>query len=166
MERLRFYEVDFEYIEYIQKFEKKIMDSINSKSNRKFIGIVLKIDNLDYIVPLTSPKEKHKKMKNNIDFLKMDNGLLGAINFNNMFPVPKELYFEKDINLEADIKYKNLLINQISWCNVSSNKERIYRTAKKLYKEITSKKENSHFWSRCCDFILLEKIAKEYKKTN
>ena len=66
MERLRFYEVDFEYIEYIQKFEKKIMDSINSKSNRKFIGIVLKIDNLDYIVPLTSPKEKHKKMKNNI----------------------------------------------------------------------------------------------------
>ena len=114
MERLRFYEVDFEYIEYIQKFEKKIMDSINSKSNRKFIGIVLKIDNLDYIVPLTSPKEKHKKMKNNIDFLKMDNGLLGAINFNNMFPVPKELYFEKDINLEADIKYKNLLINQIS----------------------------------------------------
>ena len=164
MERLKFYEVDLDYLEYIKAFELKILDSSDSKSSRKFIGIVLRIDNLDYIVPLTSPKEKHKKMKNNIDFIKIDKGVLGAINFNNMFPVPEESCFEKDISLEEDYKYKNLLINQISWCNENTNKEKIYRTAERLYKEITLKKENSRFWKRCCNFSLLEKVAKEYKK--
>lgn len=39
------------------------------------------------IGPLLSPKEKHKNMKNSIDFLKLDEEKQGKINFNNMIPI-------------------------------------------------------------------------------
>lgn len=39
------------------------------------------------IGPLSSPKEKHKNMKNSIDFLKLDEEKQGKINFNNMIPI-------------------------------------------------------------------------------
>lgn len=42
-----------------------------------------------YFVPVSSPKDKHLKMKNPVDFMKLDKGALGAINFNDMIPVKK-----------------------------------------------------------------------------
>ena len=47
---------------------------------------------MKYFAPLSSPKQKHLKMKNDIDFYKLSNGKLGAINFNNMIPVPDGSY--------------------------------------------------------------------------
>lgn len=55
----------------------------------KKYGILFKIDTFEYFAPLSSPKLKHIKMKNTLDFLKIKNGELGAINFNNMIPVMK-----------------------------------------------------------------------------
>ena len=65
------------------------------KKNRQQFGIIrkilehlqtylFKIEDCEYFAPLSSPKPKHKKMKNTIDFLKIKNGELGAVNFNNM----------------------------------------------------------------------------------
>ena len=51
-----------------------------------------------YFVPVSSPKDKHLKMKNLVDFMKLDKGALGAINFNDMIPVKKGIY--KDIIFE------------------------------------------------------------------
>lgn len=42
-----------------------------------------------YFAPLSSPKPKHLKLKSKLDFLKIDNGKLGAIN--NMLPVTKKI---------------------------------------------------------------------------
>ena len=68
---------------------------------------------MEYFVPLSSPKEKHLKMKNTLDFLKLDNGKLGAINFNNMIPVTGNNYtlvnFDKENKSASDIKYILLL---------------------------------------------------------
>lgn len=35
--------------------------------------------------PLSSPKPKYQKLKSKLDFLKIDNCKLGAINFNNIY---------------------------------------------------------------------------------
>ena len=53
---------------------------------RPFIGILMTHDDIEYVIPLTSPKDKHKNMKNTMDFHKINGGKWGAINFNHMFP--------------------------------------------------------------------------------
>ena len=166
MKRLEFYTVDNGYIKYLQTFDKKIVDNSieNKKDNRKFIGIILEVNGLKYIAPLTSPKPKHKVMKNSLDFLKLDKGELGAINFNNMLPIVDGVCHRVNINIEINNKYRNLLRKQITWCNEIKNKEKILKNAEKLHKEISIKRENSRFWNRSCNFILLEIEAKNYKE--
>lgn len=56
---------------------------------RKYIGIVLEINGLSYFAPLSSFKQKHKKMKEGVDFIKIRD--YAVININNMIPVPKAL---------------------------------------------------------------------------
>ena len=70
--KLKFYDVELVYIEYLKRFEDKISDisSENLKNRRKFIGILIEIENINYVAPLTSPKEKHTKLKDTLDFLK------------------------------------------------------------------------------------------------
>ena len=55
----------------------------------------------EYFAPLSSPKPKHKNMKNTLDFFKIKNGELGAVNFNNMIPVNKNNYSLVDLNKET-----------------------------------------------------------------
>ena len=54
-------------------------------------------------------------MKNGKDFRKINQGIYGAINFNNMIPVVSEALIEIDINNLEDEKYKNLLFNQLNY---------------------------------------------------
>ena len=57
---------------------------------------------------LSSFKEKHKKMSDSIDFIKIKN--YAVINLNNMFPVPEGKYTYVDISKERNLKYKSLLL--------------------------------------------------------
>ena len=84
---MRIYIVKEDYINYLKKFDDNIRD--NKNESRPYIGILLEVNGMNYIAPLASPKEKHKSMKNNIDFFKLENGDLGVINLNNMIPVHK-----------------------------------------------------------------------------
>lgn len=121
--------------------------------------------NCKYFALLSSPKEKHLKMKNSIDFLKLDGGKLGAINFNNMIPVRKDniklIDLNEDFNIISDEKYKMLLQNQIFWLN--RNIEKVYSKSYKLYEKYVSKKLDSKIAKRCCNFKLLEQKCREYK---
>lgn len=54
---------------------------------RIFGRTLIELGDIMDIGPLSSPKEKHKNMKNSIDFLKLDEEKHGKINFNNMIPI-------------------------------------------------------------------------------
>lgn len=163
--RLKFYTVNTEYILYLKKYDIKIMENSGNKSQRPYIGILFEIDNKKYLAPLTSPKPKHLKMKNTLDFIKIDGGKLGAINLNNMFPVIDQVIIPKNIKLEENLNYKELLTDQINWCNKKENSTNILKKAEALYNEMTQKKENSIFWNRCCNFKILEDKSSEYLLT-
>lgn len=163
--RLKFYTVNTEYMLYLKKYDIKIMENSGNKSQRPYIGILFEIDNKKYLAPLTSPKPKHLKMKNTLDFIKIDGGKLGAINLNNMFPVIDQVIIPKNIKLEENLNYKELLTDQINWCNKKENSTNILKKAEALYNEITQKKENSIFWNRCCNFKILEDKSSEYLLT-
>lgn len=160
--KLKFYTVTEEYMIYLKKYDEKVMDNRGVKNKRPYIGVLFEIDRKKYLAPLSSPKPKHLTMKNSLDFVKINQGKFGVINLNNMFPVVEEVIIEKNINLEEDNKYKELLVNQLDWCNKMENRDNIYRKVEKLYKEILNKKEQSRFWNRCCDFSLLEEKAIEF----
>ena len=134
------------------------------KEKRPYIGIVLNVDGILFFAPFTSPKEKHLKMKNAIDFIKIDKGKLGAINFNNMIPIPFEECIKINVEKEIDTKYKNLLYKQINWCNQKENKQLILSKAKKLYNKYIENKLPSNIKNRCCNFIILEEKLKQYDK--
>ena len=67
-------------------------------------------------------------MKNDIDFYKLSNGKLGAINFNNMIPVPDgSIYFNRHKTQSLtyqEQKYVTLLRNQLRWLNPDGEKLR------------------------------------------
>ena len=138
------------------------MKAYDIKVKRPFIGIILKINDINYFAPLSSPKEKHKKMKNNIDFLKINNGRDGVINLNNMIPIPRQNFYKIDINeeIKKDKKYGLILKYQIIWCN--KNIEKITKNAEKLYFLISNNKANLNIKQRCCDFKFLETKLNQY----
>lgn len=115
-QKLNFYEVDDEYIEYLSLYDEKIMNAKirERKFKRKYIGILFEINNVLYIAPLSSYKDKHKKMKERIDFIKIGN--MSVINLNNMFPVDEKNIKRVEIEKEKDINYKQLLRNEYNLC--------------------------------------------------
>ena len=124
------------------------------------------MNNCKYFAPLTSPKEKHQTMNTTLDFLKLDNGRLGAINFNNMLPVTNKNIIKLDLDKECltktEEKYTKLLKEQIYWLN--RNDEKLYNRSKKLYDKYISGTLNKNIAKRCCNFKLLEEKCKEYNK--
>ena len=95
---LQIVRVNSKYCDYLREFDNKVIYNNNGKELRPFIGILFNIENIEYFAPLSSPKPKHKKMKNTIDFFKIKNGELGAVNFNNMIPVTNLNYTLVDLN--------------------------------------------------------------------
>lgn len=138
---------------------------MDKKSSRPFVGIIFSIMDFKYYAPLTSPKPKHLHMSNQIDFLKINTGIWGAINFNNMIPVNdfsiKEISMRMDEDDTQDVvMYKQLLMNQLSWCN--SHRDSILKQAEKLYILIVNDKAWKSLSDRCCNFSEDEKRCKEY----
>ena len=105
-------------------------------------------------------------MKSTIDFLKIDRGKLGAINFNNMLPVTKkniiELDLDKDAVNESEEKYIKLLKSQLYWLN--RNSEILYKKSKNLYNKYLNGTLNENILKRCCNFKLLEEKCNKYNQ--
>ena len=157
--------INTDYCEYLRQFEDKVPYNKNDKELRPFIGILFEIDVCEYFAPLSSPKPKHKKMKNSLDFVKIKDGDLGAINFNNMIPVTVENYSLVDLDKKDNgdkEKYRKLLLEQLNWLN--HNREKIINKANKLYDLYICGKLPLNIIERCCDFKLLEEKCREYIK--
>lgn len=164
-----FYMVDPIYCDYLRKSDPCVPYTMEKKAIRPFVGIVFSINNVHYYAPLTSPKRKHLQMKNQVDFLKINDGKWGAINFNNMIPVHPDNLTKVNLKIldtdsPADKAYKNLLSNQLSWC--TSNRKIILKQAEKLYWLIVNGKAWDHLIHRCCNFALDETLCNAYNVEN
>ena len=170
-DKLYFITLTSNYLKYLGIYENKV----SLKSNRPFIGIVFKVNNKEYFAPLSSPKEKHKGMKTNIDFFKIDKGNLGIINFNNMIPVINNDLCRNKLDLELlskslntdDIKYFRLLKNQLEYCE--KNKNIILAKAEKIYNIFTKNldklsESQKKMYRRVINFKVLEHASKEFEK--
>ena len=57
--KLNLYSISDKYIKYLRKFEDKIYDNKEEirVRTRKYLGIVLTINNCNYYIPMSSPKK-------------------------------------------------------------------------------------------------------------
>ena len=161
---MKFYHIKEDFITYLRQFDTKIAE--NKNQTRPYVGIVLEVNSVKYYAPFSSPKPKHKKMKNGKDFRKINNGLYGAINFNNMIPVLDSALIAIDIANIADVKYRRLLQNQYN--SIKADEKGILKTAENLRKLIFDAETNlsAHdkvIKQRCCDLVLLEEKYIEWK---
>lgn len=156
--------VDANYCDYLRIFDNRVAYNKNEKELRPFVGILFTINDCEYFAPLSSPKPKHLKMHNTIDFFKIENGKLGAINFNNMIPVTKGNYKIIDLNKNnlssKEKKYQELLKDQLNWLN--ENYIQVKNKSYKLYNMYVNQKLSDNIRNRCCDFKLLEEKCNEY----
>ena len=172
-EKLNWYIIDREYVEYLKKCDNRVQNIDYGKSSKPYLGIVLNINNFDYYVPISSAKQKHYTMSENTDFVKITDGrrILSAINLNNMIPI-----LDKDVNLlkysdisnyynfenESDkLKYISLLRREMLIIN--NRKEDIVNRANNLYKT-KYEMPKSKMARRCCEFELLEEKCIEYNR--
>ena len=153
--KLKFYEVDSEYIKYLKENGDDKIPNVEYKKHKKFFcGVVLTINNFNYFAPVSSYNKKV-----HTSFLIMDKDRetnmlkpISSLRFSFMFPCPIEFLSQKDFSKE-DEKYRNLLRKELHYCNI--NREKIKKQANQVYKlginEMTRKKFN------ICDFKKLEK---------
>ena len=95
--------IDESYLDYLRNTEKRVPKSnYGANKYKPFFGELFFVGDLIYVTQVSSPKEKHEKLKNNLDFKKLYSSgqLIAVVNLNYMFPVP-----EKYI---ADVDYDNI----------------------------------------------------------
>jgi len=157
--------IDTNYCDFLRQFDKRVAYNKNNKTNRPFVGVLFEVNNFKYFAPLSSPKPKHLKMPNKTDFMRIDGGRLGAVNFNNMIPlidgVYKLLELDKTDLSVSEAEYQDLLIDQRNWLN--TNRVQLKKRAERLYKNYLINKIPKAMKLRCCNFPLLEQKCLEYK---
>lgn len=129
------------------------------QNNRKYIGVILNVNDMNYFAPLSSFKAKHEKMKKGLDFIKVGN--YAVININNMFPVPNGEYVYVDIQKEANHQYRKLLMTE--YRIIRKLQDKIRNNARELYKHKIDKGTSTALAKRCNDFVLLEEKCRVYR---
>lgn len=172
---MNWYIIDKDYVNYLCGYDSKVGYVEYGDKLKLHIGIIIEINNFKYYVPVSSPKEKHKKMRNGIDFQKIidneNNIFYAVININNMIPVPDKYVtklkyneiqnYRKFANDAEKDNYIYLLQQELYIINKLA--QTLTNNAKKLYDKVLTNTSSS-LSKRCCDFTLLEKKALEYVK--
>ena len=157
METLKLYRVSDKYIRFLKGMDSRVQD--NKDRRRPYVGVVLYVGEFRYFVPMESPKPNHANIKPGRHIMKLDNGKLGMLGFNNMIPVHDTAIIPFNIDDETDMKYAELLRRQVTVIN--RNKADIYDHATKTYYSVANKK-NRFLLGICCDFKRLEGACKRY----
>ena len=172
-ERLNLYHIDMKYIRNLHNIDDRV-SSVSpqiGKQHRVYIGIVVVCNEKKYLIPLSHPVEKHKRMSPRADFDKIydkNEKLIGVLNYNLMIPVEEQLLTKVSLKVNKDDStrdkyYKQLCIDEINWCR--KNADIIINKANCLYK-LCTEESNYKGKSRCLDFRRLEIECEKYNAKN
>lgn len=159
--QLIMYDVSEEYRNYLRKFDNRV----SKKENRKFYGIMVSNNKVDYYIPFTSQVNKNTNAQVTVN-IKQDDKIIAKLLINNMIPVN-----EKDVHI-VDIKkekFKDYYDAEIAYLRTDDVVNEIIYKVNNAFdiisknKKVNSKKYN-FFQKVCCDYPLLEEKCKEYNR--
>ena len=172
---MKLYAITDEYINYLRKFEKRVYDNKEDKRTvmRKYLGIVLKIKQLNYYIPMSSPKKsdyKDNEIRKSVipiirivSYKEIDNSpvLKGTLRISNMIPVPDSELMLYEPKNEKNKNYKILIEKELEF--IGKNENMIKKYANILYKQKINNYDVSYI-KNVVDFKLLEEKCIQYKK--
>ena len=153
---------------YFRKYESSPRKVVNERTHtRKYLGVVLDINEYKYYIPLSSPKITDYEDKEGVLTIRKDSFIIwrivstkkgieelkATIRFAGMIPVPDselELY---DIENEKDENYKNLVQEEMEY--IRKKDVKIENRAKTIYKKKIQNEESTNI-QKCLDFKDLE----------
>lgn len=164
--------INEDYTDFLRNnYEKRIPETDYGEDKLKpFFGELFRIGDLVYVTQVTSPKTRHIKLKQSIDFYKIyqNNKLISCVNLNYMFPVPISELSDMDYkNIDKYVKFKDeqtkskyiqLLKYELSVINTLD----LETAAADLYKRKYDKPQDK-VSLRCFDFKNLELGAEAWK---
>ena len=182
---LKFITIDKNYLKTLHDSCREVYYKPTGYEKKPYIGILIEENGIEYVIPLSSAKEKHKLWKN-VDtdrflifencetaekgtkdiYVKNKDGtfkhILSVIDLKKMIPIKSGLYSEVDLNPSKkdsvqEIKYKVLLNIEYTFCLKIIDS--VIQKASKLYEKQISTGKVIKF---CCDFKLLEEKCREY----
>jgi len=59
---------DSVYCDFLRQTDPCVPYTMDKKETRPFVGVVFEINGINYYAPLSSPKHKHLKMKNQLNW--------------------------------------------------------------------------------------------------
>jgi len=158
MDKLYFYKIDKEYLDYLYKFDNKVPKHVIVGKAKPFCGVVIAINGLNYFAPISSYSKKEftniaiKELDKNTKKIK----IISTIRFCYMIPAPDSVLTIINFK-EQDDYYNNLIVKEYLFCQ--DHKEDIRIRANKIYNL-----PSGHQWHKqCCKFKELETGCKEYE---
>ena len=173
---MELYSVTDGYIDYLKSVHTHVYSNkeITRINTRKYLGVVFENNGYKYFIPLSSPKESDfildrggKRIIRKDTYLilrivsqKHDGDeLRGTVRIANMIPVPDSELIYFDVEGEKDIKYKNLVMEELEYIRKYGNK--IVSRAKNVYnKHKNGSKEK--VMEYCLDYTDLERMHDEW----
>lgn len=170
--KLNLYSISDKYIKYLRKYEEKIYDNKEDtrSKTRKYLGVVLTINDYNYYIPMSSPKKsdyidyKNKVIRNDtktIIRIHDKSRLYGTLRISNMIPVPITELEPYSIADEKDLKYRDVIIGELRYIN--KNTEKIIKNAQIVYNQ-KCKNIDIGYIKNTVNFKLLEKKLKEWNE--
>ncbi|MCQ9124704.1 type III toxin-antitoxin system ToxN/AbiQ family toxin [Rodentibacter caecimuris] len=156
--RLKLYNIEDDYLTYLRQYDQRVPQNKPNGYSRPFVGVLLEINNLKYLAPLSSQihttqtdfpiKKKHNESVEE---------QIATVRFAYMVPVTDKVLREIDYSLimNSDENYFSLLVLEDNYIN--SHKKELKKKCEMTY----NNKINGHF-NFCCDFKKLEEQAINY----
>ena len=171
---MKLYAITDRYIDYLRQFESKVYDNKEDKRKvmRKYLGIVLTINEMNYYIPMSSPKKsdyKNNKIRKSIipivriisnDEINNIPVLKGTLRISNMIPVPDSELILYEPKYEENKNYKILIEKELEF--IEKNEDMIKKYANIIYNQKNNGYDVSYI-NNVVDFKLLEEKYKEYK---
>ena len=184
-DKLTFVNIDQNYLKYLHEYCPEVYYRPIGYDNKPYLGILVEDKGNEYVIPLSSAKEKHKYWNNvetdrfliyeisnkkplskNAVYKEISAGtieqIFSVIDLKKMLPIKEGLYTRVDLttNPEDSVEtqnYKNLMNKEFAFC--IKILPLIIKKANKLYYKQISTGKIAKF---CCDFKLLEEKSREY----
>ena len=166
--------VDEKYLDYLRNnFDKRIpYSNYGDDKYKPFFGELFRVNDVSYLTQVSSPKQRHKQMKNALDFIKIydlknPNRILGVVNLNYMFPCKTSKLIDLDYkyidlyrsfqNSSQRSRYINLLKKEMQYIRTAN----IEAKAEYLYQYV-NQNPDSYVSKRCLNFKQLEMACCSY----
>ena len=172
--KLNLYSVSDKYIKYLRQFDERIYDNKEDirTQTRKYLGIVLTVNDFNYYIPMSSPKksdyidyEKKIIRKDTKTIIRIYNSdrLYGTLRISNMIPVPITELEPYILSNEKDLKYKDVILGELKFIN--NNSDKIVKNAKIVYSQ-KIKNIDIGYIKNTVDFKLLEEKLRQWNEKN